>query len=333
MTRILITGAGGYIGTTLAAQCLEKGWDVTALDLFFFGKERLGDSLKHPGLTILRKDIRDVRTEDFEGIDVVLDLAAISNDPAGDLVPELTDSINHLGRVHVARCAKQAGVKRYVLASSCSVYGQGGDQELSETAQTNPLTIYAKANLSAENNTLALADSDFSVSVVRQSTVFGLSGRMRFDLVINIMTLNAIQNGKLFVNGGQQWRPLVHVADTARAIGMIAQSPVEKVNGEIFNVGCSNMQIIDIAHLIQEAMPMDIDLQVSPNDMDQRDYRVSFDKINSVLGFQANHTIEDGVKEICKSLQSGDLKAEPWTYTVSWYKSLIEEKKYEAICA
>ncbi len=333
MNRILITGAGGYIGTTLVEQCLAKGWDVIALDLFFFGQERLGESLNHPNLTLVHKDIREVRPMDFKNIDVVLDLAAISNDPAGDLVPELTESINHLGRAHVASCAKEAGVERYILASSCSIYGQGGDQKLDETAPPNPLTVYARANLAAEKSTLALADSKFSVSVVRQSTVFGLSGRMRFDLVINIMTLNAHEKGKLFVNGGQQWRPLVHVADTARAISVIAEAPVGKVNGEIFNVGHSNLQVLDIAHIIRDAMPTDIDLQIVPNELDKRDYQVSFDKIKNVLGFKANYDIEDGVKEICKTLQAGDLKAEPWTYTVSWYKSLIEEQKYKAICA
>ncbi len=332
MAKILITGAGGYIGTTLVAQCLEEGWDVVALDLFFFGKERLGESLSHPNLTLKNKDVRHVSVADFEGVDVVLDLAALSNDPAGELVPELTDSINHLGRVRVARCAKQAGVGRYVLASSCSVYGQGGEHPLDETAQTNPLTIYAQANLAAEMSTLALADSTFSVSAVRQSTVFGLSGRMRFDLVINIMTLNAIQKGKLFVCGGQQWRPLIHVADTARAIRLIAKAPIEKVNGEVFNVGHSNLQVLDMAYLIREAAPVDVDLQIEKNELDQRDYRASFEKIKKVLGFEAEFTVQDGVKEISKALQEGSLTDEPWTYTVSWYQSLIEERKYKEIC-
>lgn len=327
MKTAMVTGAGGYIGSTLVEQFLADGWRVIGLDRFFFGTELLADLQTNPRFSIITKDVRDIEPEDLSGVDAVCDLAALSNDPSGDLDPELTMAINFEGRLRVAKAAKTAGVKRYVLASSCSVYGQGEGSSLDETSVTNPLTTYAKANLAAEQGVLELADGDFCVTILRQATVFGLSRRMRFDLVINIMTLSAVEKGKLFITGGgKQWRPLVHVADTASAFRCVLNADLASVNGEIFNVGLLNMQVLNIAYTVREAVPFPIEVQVVPDDPDKRNYNVSFDKIHRVLGFRASRQPEHGVKEIYEALKSGQVSSDPWTFTVGWYRRLLESK-------
>ncbi len=329
--RVMVTGAGGYIGSCLSEVLLDAGHQVLAVDRWFFGEERVADLKLRPGYEALSADIRDLTPDHFHQVDAVCDLAALSNDPSGDLNPDWTRSINHHGRAHVARCARQAGVSRYVLASSCSVYGAAENNILDETSAPNPVTVYAAANLSAEKDVLALGGDGFTVTALRQATVFGLSRRMRFDLVINIMTLNAVEKGCIFVTGGgRQWRPIVHVRDTAKAFLAVLSASPDKVSGEIFNVGATNMQVVSIAYSVREQIPFPIGLQVVPDDPDKRDYNVSFEKIRRVLGWEPHCTPADGVREIYEALQSGKVSAEPWTQTVGWYKRLIEANRLMA---
>lgn len=325
---VLVTGAGGYIGTTLVRRLLDAGHRVIGLDRYFFGQERLGsDVLANDRFKLVVADIRDVEPSHFHGVDAVCDLAALSNDPSGDLDPDLTRAINHLGRVRVATCAKQAGVRGYVLASSCSVYGQGDAERLDEGSVPHPITTYARANLAAEQDVLVLDDPGFSVTVLRQATVFGLSRRMRFDLVVNIMTLNAVERGKLFITGGgRQWRPLVHVTDTARAFVRVLEAGHAEVGGQIFNVGHTNLQVLSVAYTVREAIPFPIEVQVVPDDPDKRNYNVSFEKIGRVLDFHTAVTPDQGVREIYEGLKTGEVSAEPWTQTVGWYRRLLEAK-------
>jgi nucleoside-diphosphate-sugar epimerase len=326
--KVLVTGLGGYIGSTLAEMLLEQGYDVVGLDRFFFGTERLRDLAADPRLTLLRKDVRDVEAADFEGIDAVCDLASLSNDPSGELDPETTIGINHKGRERVANKAKESGVKRYLLASSCSVYGHGVSSNLDESSQANPISTYAKANLAAEHSVLPLADGSFTVTVLRQATVYGLSRRMRFDLAINLMTLNAVEKAKIFVlGGGRQWRPIVHVRDTARAFIAVLGADPRVVNGEVFNVGQQNTQILSLAYIVRENIPFPIELQVVPDDPDKRDYNVSFDKFAKALSYRAEKTPADGVREIYEALKTGKTSADPTTYTVSWYKKIVEAQQ------
>lgn len=328
MKKILITGAGGYIGSVLVGECLSAGYSVVAVDRFFFGIERLDSYLDNSSLSLLRKDIRDLEAQDFHGVDAVFDLAALSNDPCGDLDPKLTFAVNFSGRRSVAEHAKKAGVSRYVLASSCSVYGAGGKKKLDEDAKVNPLTVYAKANWEAERSVLELNDSDFCVTVIRQATVFGVSPRIRFDLIINIMTLNAVQKGKLYITGGgQQFRPLVHVKDTSRAFIEIVEADTDLVSGEIFNVGHTNLRVINVAYIVRETIPFPIEIEMVPDDPDKRDYLVSFDKITKKIGFQAKITPEEGVEEVYNALKCGEIIPQPWHYTVSWYKHILDAKR------
>jgi len=235
---VLITGGAGYIGSVLTRLLLERGYDVIILDRLFFGK----DSIKEieDQVKVIKDDIRWFNPDVLKGVDAVFDLAALSNDPSGELDPQKTMEINYMGRVRVAKLAKKKGVKKYVLASTCSVYGFQ-DGVLDETSNVNPLTTYAKASYMAEKEVLPLADKNFTVTVLRQATVYGFSYRMRFDLAVNGMVKALFENGKIrIMRDGTQWRPFVHVKDTSTAFIKVMESEPEPVNDQTFNVGSNN---------------------------------------------------------------------------------------------
>ena len=234
MTKVAVTGAGGYIGTQLVRDLIKEGYEVLAIDRYFFGMEPMQEFINNKKVTILKKDIRDLEISDLKGVYALCDLACLSNDPAGEIDPSLTYAINRDGRIHVAKVAKNAGVERYIISSSCSVYGKGEEPQLSETSKTNPISVYAKSTLEAEQQNLSTADSDFSVTALRNATVFGLSSRMRFDLVVNLMLLTAFQKGRIFVmGGGLQWRPLVHVSDVSKAFLSVIKAKMNTINQEV----------------------------------------------------------------------------------------------------
>ena len=316
-----MTGAGGYIGTTLVPMLLSAGYSVRAVDRFFFGRHLLPESDR---IEILVEDNRKLGKGHFESIEAVIDLAAISNDPSGELFQDATYSINRDSRVRAARLAKAAGARRYILPSSCSIYGfQGNGVIADETSPTNPLTTYARANEMAEQGVLPLADESFCVVVLRQATVYGLSPRMRFDLAINGMTFGAWKTSRLpLMRDGSQWRPMVHVQDTARAQMFMLEADADKVNGEIFNVGSAGntYQIGPLGDLVAGYVPKDIEIEWY-GDPDRRSYRVAFDKVEA-LGFRAEKTAEDGVAEICEALEAGTVDRTIQTITLDWYREL-----------
>lgn len=321
--RVLVTGAGGYIGTILVPMLLSDGFKVRAVDRFFFGRDLLAD---HEALEVVRDDARLLRPEHFAGVDAVIDLVAISNDPSGELFQQATWEINHQARARTAKLAKAAGARRYVLPSSCSIYGfQEGDTVADETSATNPLTTYARANLKAEEEVLPLADDRFCVVVLRQATVFGLSPRMRFDLAINGMTYGAWKTGRLpLMRDGQQWRPMVHVKDVAGANRFMLEAPADKVNGRLFNVGSREnvYQIGPLGQIVADLVPRAVEIEWY-GDTDNRSYRVSFERIEG-LGWKATRTAADGVSEICDALAAGRTDRTTKTITLDWYKQLAE---------
>jgi nucleoside-diphosphate-sugar epimerase len=328
MTKVLVTGAGGYIGTQLVKDLVKSGNDVTAVDRFFFGQETLKDFFANPKVSIIQKDIRDLTEADMVGHEVVCDLACLSNDPAGEIDPALTYAINRDGRIHVASTAKRAGVNKYIISSSCSVYGQGQEPQLTEKSATNPISVYAKSTLEAEQQNLAIADKNFSVTSLRNATVFGLSNRMRFDLVVNLMTLTAFQKGRIIVmGGGKQWRPLVHLSDVSNAFQLIINSSIDKVNQEVFNIGLDNFQIKNLAYLVREELPINIEIDVAPDDADKRDYNVVFEKARNKLSFIPKVSVVDGIREIYSALKNGSVDTGPKTVTVSWYRNILDAKR------
>ncbi len=321
MHTILVTGAGGYIGTTLVPLLLEQGYRVRVIDRFFFGGDLLED---HPALEVVREDCRRLAPEHFDGIDAVIDLVAISNDPSGEEFQTATWEINHAARVRCAELAKAGGAQRYILPSSCSIYGfQPPELRADEATATNPLTTYAKANERAEQGVLPLADEDFCVIVLRQATIFGFSPRMRFDLAINGMTFGAWKEGRLpLMRDGDQWRSMVHVRDAAEAQIFMLTAESDRINGEIFNVGSdgNNYQIGRLGQRVADRVPGDVEIAWY-GDPDHRSYRVCFDKIEA-LGYRATRTAEDGVDEICAALENGSTDRTIKTITLDWYRAL-----------
>jgi len=319
--RVLVTGAGGYIGSTLVPMLLDAGYAVRAVDRFFFDSGRFAP---REGLEVVVEDARRLTPSHFEGVDAVIDLVAISNDPSGELFQDATLQINRDARIAAAAMARAAGARRYVLPSSCSIYGFQEDGVVAdETSPTNPLTTYARANEAAEQGVLPLADEDFCVVVLRQATVYGLSPRMRFDLAINGMTFGAWKTGRLpLMRDGKQWRPNVHVTDTARAQIFMLEADHATVNGQLFNVGSlrDTWQIGKLAEEVAAHVPRDVEIEWY-GDVDHRSYRVAFDKIEA-LGWTARKTAVDGVAEICAALEAGRIDKTQQTITLEWYKEL-----------
>jgi nucleoside-diphosphate-sugar epimerase len=304
--KILITGTEGYIGARMAPILAVCGHDITGLDTGFYRDGCLYlDPIGMPvePFTIF-KDLRTVSPQDFEGFDAVVHLAELSNDPLGENRPDITFKINHEGSVRIARAAKQAGVKRFIYASSCSVYGVGsGDDFLDETSPTNPQTTYAQCKVNVERDVKPLADADFCVSFLRNATAYGPSPRMRFDIVLNDLSALAWTTKKIaMVSDGSPWRPIVHIEDIIEAVRCTLEAPAAAVNGEIFNVGATqeNYRIREIADIVAHAFP-DCEVSAGPPGGDNRSYRVSFDKIGSKLpGFQARWTARRGAEELRK---------------------------------
>ena len=324
--RVVITGGSGYIGSILSQLLVEAGYQVRVLDRFFFG-----DTIpQNEYIEKIKVDSRSLQINLLEGAYAVLDLAAISNDPAGELDPIKTLDINYRARRRLQELASYAKVERYILASSCSVYGfQEGI--LNENSPVNPLTTYAEANIRAEDSALELLakGTDMCITLFRQATMYGLSPRMRFDLAINGMTLGLWQNGTIpILRDGDQWRPMIHIRDTSKAFILALDADKEAVNGHRFNVGSNeqNFQIMQCAELVAEGLnkPFRYDWYGAP---DHRSYQVNFDKIKNTLDFAPDWTPDRAASEIAEALESGSVRANEITKTVSWYASLLEWEK------
>jgi nucleoside-diphosphate-sugar epimerase len=331
MKTILVTGCGGYIGSVLVPKLLQAGYAVKAVDRYFFGVTHMPT---HANLQLIREDSRRINAELFKDVYAVIDLVAVSNDPSGELFSEATWQINHQSRARTAKLAKETGVARYILPSSCSIYGFQ-DAIVDETAATNPLTTYAKANEHAEQDILPLADDTFTVTVMRQATVFGYSPKMRFDLAINGMVHGAWTQKRLpLMRDGSQYRPMVHVQDTTDVMLRLLKTDAALINGEIFNVGGNqlNYQLGElgqmVAHAVGEILGENVAIEWY-GDADVRSYRVSFDKIQNRLNWTPQWDATRGSYEIAEHLKNGTLDKSTETITLEWYQTL--EKWHQII--
>jgi nucleoside-diphosphate-sugar epimerase len=325
MKAILVAGAGGYIGIELCAQLLARGYSVIALDRYYFGLERVYKSLKGGNVKVVVGDIRYFDHRILHGVDLVVDLAGLSNDASVALSRDLTRKVNVEGGMALALAAKRAGVMRYVYASSASVYGRGGRTNLTEEDECWPFGLYAESKWRMEKFLLELNSSEFQTVVLRFSTVFGLAPRMRFDLVVNLMTLHAWNRAIINIIGnGEQWRPFVHVSDAARG-AVLAVEETDAIGGNVFNVGGDDMnfQIRSLPTIVRNSFP-GAKIRYSTGESDPRSYHLSFAKVRDRLGFVPTRRIEDGVSEVKGALEQGLLNPrDPRSFTANWYRSLL----------
>lgn len=309
--RVLVTGHQGYIGPVMIQFLLEAGHDVTGLDSGYFEGCDFGE-YRCPVRSIQR-DVRDVTLDDVEGFDAVIHLAAISNDPLGNLNPKCTYDINHQASVNLAKLAKEAGVKRYLYSSSCSVYGAASpDDVLTESASFNPVTPYAESKVMVERDVSALASNGFSPTYMRNATVYGVSPRLRGDLVVNNLVGWALATGLVYMKSdGTPWRPLVHVEDLCRAFLAVLDAPVEAIHDQAFNVGRNeeNYRISEVAEAVHAAIPESRVEYAEGAGPDPRCYRVNFDKLRRVLpSFQPTWTLRRGVDQLLRAYRVNGLK-------------------------
>ncbi len=304
---VLVIGGAGYIGSALLPRLIGRGYHVRLLDLLMFGTDPIKDVVDHPNLEIIEADFRQIDriVEAMRGVDAVIHLGGIVGDPACALDEDLTVDVNLAATRVIAEIARGEGVQRLVFASTCSVYG-AGDEILDEGSALNPVSLYAQTKLASEKVLVDMAGDDFVPVILRFGTIYGLSGRTRFDLVINLLTAKAITEGRITVFGGDQWRPFVHVDDAANAVFLALNAPLDNVRGEIFNVGSNgqNYTITQIGQLIAKQIPGSEVVHMG-NDSDRRNYRVNFDKINGELGFNPNWTVEMGVDQVRQAISEG----------------------------
>lgn len=324
--KVLVIGGAGYLGSVLVRKLLSEGYTVRVLDNLMYSDVGIKDLYGTPNFEFVKGDMRDLSavTNAIKNMDAVIHLAAIVGDPASALSPQNTIEINYLATKIVAEVCKFNQINRFVFASTCSVYGCSKSPEdlLDENSELKELSLYAKMKSYSEKALLEMQDGNFAPTILRMATLYGLSPRMRFDLVVNLITAKAFFDKQITIFGGSQWRPFLHVEDAADAFIECIRQPLENVGGKVFNTGTNEQdyQIKDIGEIIRQAMP---DAEVITEDaQDERNYRVSFDKIRNELGFRAKKTVSEGVAEIKEAISQG---------TISDYKSK-EYCNYEFLC-
>ena len=309
--RVLLTGHDGYLGSVMSVVLREAGHDVVGLDTGFFGD--CGDG-RVPDVPAISKDIRDVTADDLKGFEAVAHLAALCNDPLGDLNSDWTYDINHAASVRLAELAREAGVSRFLYASSCSMYGKGGEEMVTEEAPLRPLTPYAVSKVRTEEDVSRLATDDFSPVFMRNATAYGMSPRLRADVVLNNLVCWAHTTGRVrIMSDGTPWRPIVHVEDIARAFAAVLAAPREAVHNEAFNVGANeeNYQVRDLAEIVRQTVDGCEVEYASDGGPDPRSYRVSFDKLaRAVPDFRPAWNARRGAEELYAAVKGAGLTLE-----------------------
>jgi nucleoside-diphosphate-sugar epimerase len=304
--NVLVTGGAGYVGSALVPRLLEAGHSVTVLDLYLYGQSPLDAVRGHERLREVEGDLRDPKVVEtaVAGCDAVIHLACISNDPSYDLDPGLGKSINYTAFRPLVRAAKAAGVKRFIYASSSSVYGIKDDPDVTEDLPLEPLTDYSKFKALCEDILAEEREPGFVTSVIRPSTVCGYAPRLRLDLTVNILTNHAINNGKITVFGGGQKRPNIHIDDMVSLYLHLLQCEDERIDGKVFNAGWENFTVMEIAEMVRDSLDSQVEIVVTPSD-DNRSYHVSSEKMRRELGFQPAKTIGDAVRDLADAFADG----------------------------
>jgi nucleoside-diphosphate-sugar epimerase len=307
--KVLVIGGAGYIGSALVEKLLNLGLQVTVLDAMHYGEATLSRVAEHPNLIVIREDFRHIEalTRAVSGVGSVIHLGGLVGDPACAVDTDLTVDVNVTATKVIGEIAKARGVRRFIFASSCSVYG-ACDEVVNEEAHFNPQSLYARSKVASEAVLEGLNDRDFAVTCLRFATIYGMSGRTRFDLVVNLLCAKAVRDGAITVYGSDQWRPFVHVEDVAQAVAMTLRAPVDLVAGEVFNVGSDtqNYTLGEVAELIRRQVP-DAEITSDETFVDKRNYRVSFEKIRSRLGFEPAWTLELGIAQVLALVRSNEV--------------------------
>ncbi len=315
---ILVTGGGGYVGSALVPDLLKHGYHVKVVDVFWYGRDVFDDCNQHPELERIEMDIRDGARlkQALKGVDSVIHLACISNDPSFELDPSLGKSINYDAFAGLLQGSIDQGVRRFIYASSSSIYGVKEDLDVREDAEPQPLTDYSKFKLDCERDLLAHSKvNGMERVIVRPSTVCGYAPRLRLDLTVNILTIHALVNHKIRIFGGKQLRPNLHIKDMVRAYHLFLETQGAKIDREAFNVGFQNRSVEDIAKLVRDTLgDPSIELEYTPSN-DNRSYHVNSEKVKRVLGFETRYTIEDAIKDVADAYRRGLIK-DPFTNPV-----------------